>query len=384
MHNINNAVAVKPVLVGSEEEGGGGGALVEVPRVQVDTSLPSWNISAIIPTCNRLHSLQDAIESALKQTYPVLEVIVPIDSGPDCVKSIKNIWESKDDRVRVFKVPPCPQPPCGVGRSRNYAIEKASPYATHFALLDDDDLWYPHKTEIQVKTMQEGNYSYSSSDANIPRNVRCHGIGILASEYKSHDLGKGAYFRSPDKGYVLKKLNLPLDAKLPSHVTRKELRAFNFFVASATIFSKDIFYATSGFDTRIDGKEDYRMWLKFTTISPGLYIRDPLVVYDNNRNGCDVTYTSDILDVPPEIKLQLQQQQQQILEELNVKFCGSNMWRVSGISCENRAQFLISTYRLSEQKAKSSLLDSGCQCNALGMETEEVKKKNTSPPNNTT
>jgi hypothetical protein len=106
------------------------------------------------------------------------------------------------------------------------------------------------------------------------------------------------------------------------------------------------------------------MWLKFTTISPGLYIRDPLVVYDNNRNGCDVTYTSDILDVPPEIKLQLQQEHQQILEELNAKFCGSNVWARSNIRCEDRAQFLVNSYRLSEQKAKSSLLDSGCQCNA--------------------
>jgi glycosyltransferase involved in cell wall biosynthesis len=267
---------------------------------EVDTSLPSWNISAIIPTCDRLHSLQDAIESALNQTYPVLEVIVPIDSGPDCVKSIKNIWESKDDRVRVFKVPPCPQPPCGVGRNRNHGIKMANPYATHFALLDDDDVWYPHKTEIQVKTMKDGNYSYSSSDSHSPRNDRCHG-----SEYKSHDLDNGEFFLSNGgkfKKFISKRLNVPMDAELPSHITQTELSAHNIFVASATIFSKDIYYATSGFDEGVDRREDYRLWLEFAKISPGLFITDPLVVYDNNRNGCDVLYTSDLyVDAPPEI-----------------------------------------------------------------------------------
>ncbi|KAK1738937.1 hypothetical protein QTG54_010253 [Skeletonema marinoi] len=169
-------------------------------------------LNAYVETCNRLHSLQDAIDSALKQTYPVSEVIVSIDSGPNCVKSIKNIWGNKDDRN-----------PCGAGPIRNYAIEKASPYATHFAMLDDDDVWYPQKTEIQVKAMHEGNYSYASSDANKPRNGRCHG-----SKYISHDLEKGAFFLANGgrfKKLIWKKLNIPPDAKLPSHITEEVLSA---------------------------------------------------------------------------------------------------------------------------------------------------------------
>jgi hypothetical protein len=142
--------------------------------------------------------------------------------------------------------------------------------------------------------------------------------------------------------------------------------------------------------------------LEFAKISPGLFITDPLVVYDNNRNGCDVTYTSDLylyVDVLPEIKLQSQQQQQQNLEELNVKlqqqqnleelnvnFCGTNKWLgARDMTCKERAQILVSRYQMSEQNAKSSLLESGCQCNALGTEMEEVKKQNTLlPPNDTT
>jgi hypothetical protein len=140
--------------------------------------------------------------------------------------------------------------------------------------------------------MQEEQYLYASSDANAPRNGRCHG-----SEYKSHDLEKGSFFLANGGKYkklILKKLNIALSATLPSHVTRKELSAHNIFIASATIFSKDIFYATLGFDERIDNIQEYRLWLDFAKISPGLFITDPLVVYDNNRNGCDITYTSSL------------------------------------------------------------------------------------------
>ena len=305
----NAAAAVK--RVGSKEEGGV--LITEVPQVVDTTSVPSWNISTIIPVCNKLHSLQDAIESALQQTYPVFEVIVSIDSGPDCVNSIKNIWEkNKDDnRVRVFKLPPCPQNPCGVGRNRNYAIEQASPSASHFALLDDDDVWYPRKTEIQVKAMQEGNYSYASSDATLPKKKRCrHG----STNYTSHDLEKGKFFLA-NGGYhkkiISKRLHIPLDAKLPSHVTHAVLSAHNIFVASASIFSKDLFHATtSGFDEGIDRKEDFKLWLEFTKICPGLFITDPLVVYDNTRNVCDIMYTSELYDRPPEIKQQQQQKKE--------------------------------------------------------------------------
>jgi hypothetical protein len=158
-------------------------------------------------------------------------------------------------------------------------------------------VWYPQKTEIQVKAMQEEQYLYASSDANAPRNGRCHG-----SEYKSHDLEKGSFFLANGgvhKKIISKKLNISLDAKLPSHVTRKELSSTNIFIASATIFSKDIFYATSGFDEGIDRTEDYHLWLDFAKISPGLFITDPLVVYDNHRNGCDITNTSSLYDDGP-------------------------------------------------------------------------------------
>jgi len=48
-----------------------------------------------------------------------------------------------------------------------------------------------------------------------------------------------------------------------------------------------------------------------------------------------------------------------------VKFCGSNKWLgARDMTCKERTQILVRRYQMSEQNAKSSLLESGCQCKA--------------------
>ena len=45
-----------------------------------------------------------------------------------------------------------------------------------------------------------------------------------------------------------------------------------------------------------------------------------------------------------------------------VFFCGFNKWKETNITCEKRAQFLVERYKILEQNAKSSILESGCLC----------------------
>ena len=48
-----------------------------------------------------------------------------------------------------------------------------------------------------------------------------------------------------------------------------------------------------------------------------------------------------------------------------VQFCGSNKFNGAGITCNKRAQYMASRYRMSEQDAKISLMESlenGCRC----------------------
>jgi hypothetical protein len=48
-----------------------------------------------------------------------------------------------------------------------------------------------------------------------------------------------------------------------------------------------------------------------------------------------------------------------------VKFCGSNKWSRSHISCHTRAEFMVSRYDMSVQDAKISIMENGCKCSSV-------------------
>jgi glycosyltransferase involved in cell wall biosynthesis len=102
----------------------------------------SATVSAVIPTRNRSGLVGCAVESALNQTYPVLEVIVVID-GEDCTTE-SALATFEDPRLRVI----CLSKSVGGGGARNIGAQAA--IGEWVAFLDDDDVWYPRKLEKQL------------------------------------------------------------------------------------------------------------------------------------------------------------------------------------------------------------------------------------------
>ena len=100
-------------------------------------------VSVVIPTIGRA-SLRGAVESALNQTSPPMEVIVVLDRecDPDLPES---------DSIRVLRTSG------GVGPSRAKQIGVESAKGNVIALLDDDDLWYPDKLEKQLAAAPVGD-----------------------------------------------------------------------------------------------------------------------------------------------------------------------------------------------------------------------------------
>lgn len=100
-------------------------------------------VSVVIPTIVR-PSLRRAVESALAQTVPPLEVIVVVDAPgePDLPESAA---------VRVITTPGR----VGPSRAKHLGIEAAS--GTVIALLDDDDVWLPEKLERQLAAAPPGD-----------------------------------------------------------------------------------------------------------------------------------------------------------------------------------------------------------------------------------
>ena len=100
-------------------------------------------VSAVIPTRDRPHLLAGAIRSALRQTWPNMEVLVVVD-GPDpataaCLETIA------DPRLRVLFLEECR----GGSDARNAGVRAA--VGEWVAFLDDDDEWLPRKIECQMR-----------------------------------------------------------------------------------------------------------------------------------------------------------------------------------------------------------------------------------------
>ena len=271
----------------------------------------AYQISVIIPACNRLNSLKDAVDSVLNQTYPALEIIVALDAeGTSCVQNIHNSWETETTRkrVKIFRVPPCEEGQvCGqAGRVRHQAIIQAtSDDATHYAFLDDDDLWMPHKLERQVELMKAGNYRFVSSDAYFPKkkgkrcarkkhNSKNNPVWI---PYNLNDTQQfGIWNTKKWKRYILRKLGLGPKDDFPSRVDLPTLMKHNFFIASATMMDKTVYLGFDETKRNWDAKdtEDYDLWKRTLNITDGLFIAKPLVVYDNHRYWCDVPSLSSL------------------------------------------------------------------------------------------
>lgn len=103
-------------------------------------------VSAVIATHNRRHYVVDAVESALNQEYPTLEVLVVDDGSTDGTAQM--LRERFGDRIRVIE-----QENGGVGTARNRGAAEAR--GDFVAFLDDDDVWLADKTRLQVDCFLE-------------------------------------------------------------------------------------------------------------------------------------------------------------------------------------------------------------------------------------
>jgi len=97
-------------------------------------------VSIIIPVWNGENYLEEAISTALSQTYPHKEVIVVNDGSTDKTGAILRRYQ---DRLTVIT-----QENSGLGASRNAGVNAAQ--GELIAFLDHDDLWENTKIEQQV------------------------------------------------------------------------------------------------------------------------------------------------------------------------------------------------------------------------------------------
>lgn len=104
-------------------------------------------ISIIIPVFNGEKYLNEAIDSALLQTYSNVEIIVVNDGSND---NTEKIALSYGNKIKYFK-----KQNGGVSTALNLGIEKMN--GEYFSWLSHDDIYYPNKIEEQVKFLNQCN-----------------------------------------------------------------------------------------------------------------------------------------------------------------------------------------------------------------------------------
>ena len=194
-------------------------------------------ISAVIPSHNRRHTLERALESVYAQSSPVDEVILVDDGSTDGSRQL--VAERFPD-VRLLS-----QPNRGVSAARNLGIAAAR--YEWIALLDSDDCWLPHK----IRTIRD-------SARQHPEQVLFHSDeiwirrGVRVNQKRRHRKSGGWIFSRC----------LPLCAISPS----------------AAVIRKSVLEELGLFDESLPACEDYDLWLRLCHRFPVHYVDRPLIV----------------------------------------------------------------------------------------------------------
>jgi len=145
------------------------------PMLPIDKPHTSANrplVSVVIPAMNAAATVAQAVHSVLDQTVQDFEVIVVDDGSSDATADV--VASIPDARVHVVR-----QPNRGAAAARNAGILSAR--GNWVAFLDADDLWLPHKLEVQLQALakrpdaravQSGAY-FVDSDRRVLRVRRC-------------------------------------------------------------------------------------------------------------------------------------------------------------------------------------------------------------------
>jgi GT2 family glycosyltransferase len=104
-------------------------------------------VSVLIPTYNRAYCLPRAVDSALAQTYPHVEVLIVDDGSKDSTPELVRERYGSEPRVRYVR-----QANGGVSAARNHGLRIAR--GEFVAFLDSDDVWKPWKLHIQLACLR--------------------------------------------------------------------------------------------------------------------------------------------------------------------------------------------------------------------------------------
>ena len=207
-------------------------------------------VSVIVPTFNRHEFLERTLISIDNQTYKNIEIIV-VDDGSK-INYAEKICKQFSNCKYYYKNNG------GVSSARNYGIQKAK--GAYIAFLDDDDLFLPHKIEVQVAILLQKKdiYCVHSSASVIDGDDNLTGETIGSCKEKANKRSGNVFWNALGVWVV----------KSPTPLFRRE------------VFDKILF------DENIMVGEDVDFYQRMFYFFDVFYVEEPLSLYrdDNDPN----------------------------------------------------------------------------------------------------
>lgn len=197
-----------------------------MPRARSEQSSPT--VAVVIPVWNRAACVGEAIDSVLRQTSPVDEIIVVDDGSTDGTAAALARY---GDAISVIS-----QGNAGVSAARNTGVARAR--QDWIAFLDSDDVWRPDRIEILRRDLR---------NAQIDVGVHVGDVRIHSDSY-DRNLFALRRFQAPVGGAQV--VEDPLALALPGlFVTGSAMR-------------RDWFLAENGFDADLRIYEDLDLFAR--------------------------------------------------------------------------------------------------------------------------
>lgn len=199
-------------------------------------------VSIIIPFYNCPY-VDQAIESALQQTYPNIEIIIVNDGSTQYTDKVKKYSE----KIKYIE-----KENGGTATALNLGIKHAT--GDYFSWLSSDDIYHPEKIAKQLSFMREtqANAVYSP-------------VIFIDSKSKPTSQSTGVYYS--DKSLFL------------------SLLLTGCFINGCSVLLKmDVFSKVGLFDKSFPYAHDYDLWMRVVQHYDFQYINEPLVFYRVHAN----------------------------------------------------------------------------------------------------
>lgn len=248
-------------------------------------------VSVVIPTWNRAHVIQRAVNSVLTQTRGDFEVIVVDDGSED---DTPKLFQTPDPRIRYIR-----NPHLGLSATRNTGLENAK--GELIAYLDSDNAWRPDYLEEMTACFERDPTLQSAYAAmEVFDNIHDNRLTI---------------FRPYD---------------------RAELLYQNFIDLNIFMHRRELAQRLGGFDVRLTRFVDWELILRYTRESAPLALRKVLADYYLEPN---LNHVSKVEDMRRNQRIVIERHWEEIVamglldtlqRMLNTAQCGSlsqRMWK---------------------------------------------------------